>query len=63
MGVTKKYKFGGWENCVKLENDEIELVVTTDIGPRIIRFAFKDGQNLFKEFSDQIGKTGGGGVL
>ena len=59
MGVTKKYKFGGWENCVKLENDEIELVVTTDIGPRIIRFAFKDGQNLFKEFSDQIGKTGG----
>ncbi len=46
-------------NCIRLENDEIELVVTTDIGPRIIRFAFKDGQNLFKEFDDQLGKTGG----
>lgn len=59
MLFTKNYKFGGWENCVRLENDGIELVATTDIGPRIIRFGFKGGQNLFKEFGDQLGKTGG----
>ncbi len=59
MAIIEGYKYGGWENCIKLENNEIELIVTTDIGPRIIRFAFKDGQNLFKEFSDQIGTIGG----
>ena len=32
MVFTKEYKYGEWENCVKLENNEIELVATTDIG-------------------------------
>jgi len=59
MAIREHYQYGGWDNCIKLENDEIELVVTTDIGPRIIRFGFKGGQNLFKEFDDQLGKTGG----
>ncbi|MCJ7665262.1 MAG: DUF4380 domain-containing protein, partial [Actinobacteria bacterium] len=59
MVLIKNYKFGGWENCLRLENDEIELVATTDVGPRIIRLGFKGGQNLFKEFGDQLGKTGG----
>jgi len=59
MAIREHYQYGGWDNCIKLENDEIELVVTTDIGPRIIRFGFKVGQNLFKEFDDQLGKTGG----
>ena len=59
MTIREGYKYGGWDNCIKLENDEIELVITADVGPRIIRFGFKDSQNLFKEFSDQIGTTGG----
>ncbi len=59
MAIREHYQYGGWNNCIRLENDEIELVVTTDIGPRIIRFGFKGGQNLFKEFDDQLGKTGG----
>jgi len=59
MAIREHYKYGGWNNCISLENDEIELVITTDIGPRIIRFGFKGGQNLFKEFDDQLGKTGG----
>ena len=59
MAVSKNYNYGGWDNCIRLENDEIELVATTDIGPRIIRFAYKDSQNLFKEFTGQIGMTGG----
>ncbi|MFC2144701.1 hypothetical protein ACFLQQ_00035 [Actinomycetota bacterium] len=59
MTITEGYNYTGWNNCIKLDNNEIELIVTTDIGPRIIRFAFKEGQNLFKEFSDQIETTGG----
>lgn len=55
----EKYFYGGWGNCLHLSNGNIELVATTDIGPRIIRFGFQGQQNLFRELEDQIGKTGG----
>ena len=59
MNLEEKYEFGGWKNCLRLFNNEIELVATTDIGPRIVRFGYIGGQNLFKEFKDDQGKTGG----
>ncbi|NDJ84300.1 MAG: hypothetical protein GYB66_00300 [Chloroflexi bacterium] len=37
----------------------MELVVTTDVGPRIIRFAYNGGPNIFKEYSAMLGQTGG----
>ena len=55
----EKSEYAGWKNCIRLSNGEIELVVTTDVGPRVIRLGFVGGQNLFKEFKDQLGKTGG----
>ncbi len=55
----EKVSYGGWPNCIKLSNGQIELIATTDVGPRIIRLGFIDGQNLFKEYKDQLGKTGG----
>jgi len=55
----QKVAYGGWANCVKLTNGKIELIATTDVGPRIIRFGFVGGQNLFKEYPEQMGKTGG----
>jgi hypothetical protein len=51
--------YGGWENCLKLSVDSIELVVTLDVGPRVIRLGRSGGQNIFKEFDDQMGKTSG----
>lgn len=50
--------YGGWPRCIRLANRDIELIATTDIGPRLIRFGFIGGPNLFKEFPD-VGKTGG----
>ena len=59
-GVTmEKTSYGGWDNCVRLANGEIELIATTDVGPRIIRLGFVGGPNLFKEYADLLGKTGG----
>jgi hypothetical protein len=55
----EKISYGGWNNCIRLSNEQIELVATTDVGPRVIRLGFKGGQNLFKEWPDQLGKTGG----
>jgi hypothetical protein len=57
--MQEKVNYGGWPNCVRLTNGKVELIATTDVGPRIIRFGFVGGQNLLKEFADQMGKTGG----
>ena len=51
-----KIEYQGWKNCYRVTNGEIELIVTGDVGPRVIRFGFVGGQNLFKEFPDELGK-------
>jgi len=40
-------EYKGWKNCCRLTNGKLELVVTADVGPRIIRFGFVDGENEF----------------
>jgi hypothetical protein len=57
--IDEKVNYAGWPNCIKLSNNEIELIVTTDVGPRVIRCGFKGGQNLFKEVKEDLGKVGG----
>ena len=55
---VEKIEYKGWKNSYRVSNGEVEVVVTGDVGPRIIRFGFVGGQNLFKEFADQLGKSG-----
>jgi hypothetical protein len=55
----EKVSYGGWDNCYRLANGQVDLVVTGDVGPRIIRFGFIGKENMFKEFADQMGKTSG----
>jgi hypothetical protein len=55
---VEKTEYKGWKNCYRVTNGEIELIVTSDVGPRVIRFGFVGGQNLFKEFPDELGKSG-----
>ncbi|MBA2255393.1 MAG: hypothetical protein H0W07_09790 [Chloroflexi bacterium] len=52
-------ELGGWPGCIRLANEQIELVATTDVGPRIIRLSFLGGRNLFKTFAETLGQTGG----
>jgi hypothetical protein len=54
----EKTAYGGWPNCYRMTNGEVELIATTDVGPRVIRFGYVGGQNLFVEFKDQLGKSG-----
>jgi hypothetical protein len=44
-------------NCLKLSNGQVEVVVTTDIGPRIIRYAFIGGENILGEIGGKPGST------
>jgi hypothetical protein len=55
----EKTTYGGWRNCYRLTNDLIDLVVTADVGPRVIRFGFVDRANQFWEDPDLLGRTGG----
>lgn len=55
----EKLNYKGWPNCYRLSNSQIDLVVTTDVGPRVIRLGFIGAENEFKEFPDQVGQTGG----
>ncbi len=54
----EKREWGGWPNCYRISNGEIELIVTADIGPRVMRCGFVGGQNFFRVFDDQLGKSG-----
>ena len=53
-----KVPYGGWPNCYRISNGEVELIVTADVGPRVIRYGFVGGQNLFKEYAETLGKSG-----
>ena len=59
MKFEEKYEYGGWTNCLKLSNNKISLIVTTDVGPRIIFFSFVGEHNIFKEIKKDLGKKGG----
>src|SRR5450759_1550254 len=57
--MMEKVNFEGWPNCIRLFNREIELVITTDVGPRIIRCGFINKNNLLYVSDLEKGKTGG----
>ena len=56
--TIEKVAYKDWLNCFRVSNGEVELILTGDIGPRIMRFGFAGGQNLFKEFEEQMGSSG-----
>ena len=59
-GVTiQKIPYGGWKNCVQITNGIVDLIVTVDVGPRIIRYGFTGQDNEMCEVSSTMGLTGG----
>jgi hypothetical protein len=56
--MIEKISYGGWPNCFRIADENVELIVTTDVGPRVIRYGFIGGQNVFKEFAEQMGRSG-----
>ena len=50
--------YSGWQNNLFLRNDHAEVVITLDVGPRIISYRTPGGANVFKEYPEQIGTTG-----
>jgi hypothetical protein len=55
----EKIHYGGWPDCVRLYNKAVEMIVTTDVGPRIIHFGFIGDRNILYVSPEDSGKTGG----
>ncbi len=58
MPTIETVPYRGWKCNVRLANREVELVVTEEVGPRIVRFGFIGDQNVFGELSEQMGGVG-----
>ena len=59
MTNVEVVSFGGWRKCVRLWNREIEVIVTTQVGPRVIRCGFIGGPNEFHVFERELGQLSG----
>jgi len=43
---VEKIQYENLSNCIRLTNGKIEVVVTTDVGPRIVGYSFVGGENI-----------------
>jgi hypothetical protein len=57
--MVEQISYCGWNNAYRLSNSTVELVVTADVGPRIISYRFRNGENLLHQVKQDLGKTGG----
>lgn len=55
MQVTE---YRGWKNNLLLTNGDVELIVTLDVGPRIISYRVPGGVNVLKNYQSMMGGTG-----
>ena len=55
----KGVSYGGWDNCVEISNGIVDLIVTVDVGPRIIRYGFVGKENEMCEVGTTLGLKGG----
>ncbi len=54
---VEKVAYMNQPNCYRLSNGTVELIVTTDIGPRILRYGFVGGENILGEVPDLVVHT------
>lgn len=47
--MIERVSFGSLPNCYRIANETIEAIVSTDVGPRILRYGFVGGENLLAE--------------
>ncbi len=57
--MFERFSYRGWNNAYKLTNGFVELVVTADVGPRILFYGFRNGENQLHEVAEDASKTVG----
>ena len=53
----ERISYLGQPNCFQLTNGTVGVIVSTDIGPRVLRYGFCGEENLFAEVPELVTKT------
>jgi len=48
-------EYRGWKNNLKLSNGSVELIITLDVGPRVIAYRALGGFNVMKNYDAMMG--------
>ena len=56
--MVELVEYRGWKNNLKLSNGACELVVTLDVGPRVICYRLPGGFNVMKNYDAMMGGVG-----
>lgn len=59
MVEITRLKYKEWDNSYRITNKKVELIVLSDVGPRVIRYGFVGGMNQFVEFPEHAGLVDG----
>lgn len=54
---ARKVSHLGLPNCLQLTNGEVDVIVTTDVGPRVLRYGLVGQSNMFGEYPDLATQT------
>jgi len=54
----QKISHEGWPHNAALSNSHVELIITLDVGPRIISYRTPRSHNVFKNYPEQMGGSG-----
>jgi hypothetical protein len=55
----ERVAYRGWNDCVRLANGQAELVITAEVGPRVVHYGLTGGPNVFGVMDETAGQTGG----
>jgi len=56
--MIDQVEYRGWKNNLRLHNATTEVIVTLDVGPRVICYRALDGFNVMKNYDEMMGATG-----
>lgn len=57
MNEITPVHYQAWANCYRLSNDQIEIIITADVGPRIVHLGFVGGHNELFLVADDVGRS------
>jgi hypothetical protein len=56
--MIQEIPYAGWKRNLRIQGPTTELVITLEVGPRIIRYGFRGDRNVFVEMPEQMGGAG-----
>ena len=56
--MIQEIAHSGWKRNLRIQGPTTELIITLDVGPRILHYAFHDAPNVFVKIPAQLGGSG-----